>query len=82
MKNNQYLLTELKGIRDQNKIALTKARYKYSMALVGMSVVSHYKNLKDSDLDISDEVKKISTMIAPILIPMIEAMADLDLDEE
>lgn len=79
---NQYLLTELKGIRDHNKIALTKARYKYSMALVGMSVVSHYKNLNDSDLDISDEVKKISTIIAPILIPMIEAMADLDLDEE
>ena len=80
--DNQYLLTELKGIRDQNKIALTKARYKYSMALVGMSVVSHYKNLKDADVDVSDEVSKVSAMIAPILIPMIEAMADLDLDEE
>lgn len=79
---NQYLLTELKGIRDQNKIALTKARYKYSMTLVGMSVVSHYKNLKDFDVDVSEEVNKISSMIAPILIPMIEAMADLDLNEE
>ena len=62
---NQCLLTELKGIKDKNKIALTKARYKYSMALLGMSVVSHYKNISDTDIDVSDEVKKISSMIAP-----------------
>lgn len=80
--DNQYLLTELKGVRDANKIALTRARYKYSMALIGMSIESYYKNSKASDdADISTSIKQISSMIAPILIPMIEAMADLDMED-
>ena len=81
--DNDYLLTELKAIRDQSKIELTKARYKYSMALIGMSVVSYYKN-KENDaeaVDLVTEVKRISTMLAPILIPMLESMADLDNDD-
>ena len=81
--DNQYMLTELKGVRDQNKIALTKARYKYSMALIGMSVESYYKNNSASnpDVDVASSIRKISSMIAPVLIPMIESMADLDLSE-
>ena len=83
--DNQYLLTELKGVRDQNKIALTKARYKYSMALVGMGIESYYKNqdnVQDSEsTDVRAEIKKTTTMFAPILIPMIETMSDLDIED-
>jgi hypothetical protein len=80
---NDYLLTELKGIRDQSQIELTKARYTYSMALIGMSIISYYKN-NDSEpegTDVPAVVKRISSMISPVLIPMLESMADLEIED-
>ena len=79
---NDYLLTELKGIRDQSRIELTKARYTYSMALIGMSIISYYKNHADNceNTDVPATVKLLSEMISPILIPMLESMADLEID--
>ena len=81
--DNDYLLTELKGMKDQNHIDLTEARYTYSMALIGMSVISYYKNNEaaNTDVDIPAEVKRISTMVAPILIPMLESMAGLNMED-
>ena len=82
---NQYLEMELKA-KDDNQMRLTKARFKYSMALIGMGIESYYKNQKNANdnenesIDIRSEIKIITTMIAPILIPMLETMADLDLD--
>ena len=80
--DNKYLLTELKGIRDQNKIELTKARFKYSIVLIGMSIESYYRkseNQEDSDVAPEDVVKKTTTMIAPILVPLINSMAELEI---
>lgn len=80
--DNAYLLAELKGLRDQNKIELTKARFTYSMTLIAMSVVGYCKNNKGNnkeDIDISSQVSKITTMVAPILIPMLESMSDLSI---
>lgn len=83
--DNQYLLTELKGIKDQNRLLLTKARYKYSMALIGMSIQSYYKSLtsenSDDSIDVSGEIKKITTMLSPIIVPMLESMAELDIED-
>ncbi len=80
--DNQYLLMELKGIKDQNKLALTRARYKYSMALIGMGVEGYFRaNDKDDEVDVPSEIKQISGMIAPVLIPMIESMADLNVGD-
>lgn len=81
--DNKYLLTELKGLRDRNATDLTKARYTYSMALIGMSIISHYRNTSDGteELDVSAEVKKVTSMIAPVLIPMLDAMASLNLED-
>lgn len=80
--DNDYLLTELKGIRDKSRIELTKARYTYSMALIGMSIISYYKNHPDKceGTDVPATVKLLSEMISPILIPMLESMADLEID--
>ena len=79
--DNAYLLTELKSIRDQNKIELTKARFTYSMALIAMSVIGYYKNSKEEEIDVGEQVSMITTMVAPILIPMLESMADLNVSE-
>lgn len=78
--DNKYYLTEIKGIRDKEKMDLAKARYKYSMTLIGMSVESYCKNSKEN-INIEEEVGKVTKMIAPILIPMIDAMSNLDLEE-
>ena len=81
---NYYLSIELKNIRDQSKITLTKARYKYSMALIGMAVESYNKSQENDNssepADTREDIKKITKMFAPILIPMLETMSDLDLD--
>lgn len=81
--DNDYLLTELKATRDNSKIELTNARYTYSMALIGMSVISYLKNKESEleDVDAPAEVKRISSMIAPVLIPMLESMASLDVSQ-
>ena len=80
--DNTYFLTELSGIRDQAKNELTKARYTYSMALIGMSVIGYYKNKpEDDETDVPKMVRDVSTMIAPVLIPMLDSMADLSLDD-
>ena len=80
--DNDYLLTELKGMRDRNRIELTEARYTYSMALIGMSIISYCRNREsEQNVDIQTEVRRISTMIAPILIPMLESMAGLSVDD-
>ncbi len=81
--DNTYLLTELKGKRDANYVELTESRYYYSMALIGMSVLSYYKNQKNQEdqPDLAEEVRRISSMVAPILIPMLESMADLTVDD-
>ena len=83
--DNSYLLADLKGRRDPSAVELTESRYFYSMALIGMSVINYYKN-KDKDeqeepADVPEMVKSISSMIAPILIPMLEIMADLTVDD-
>lgn len=83
--DNNYLLAELKGRRDANDIELTESRYFYSMALIGMSVISHYKNREKDEqeepVDVPQMVRDVSSMIAPVLIPMLESMADLTVDE-
>ena len=81
--DNDYLLTELKSVRDQSRIELTKARYTYSMALIGMSIISYYRNNADKyeDTDVPATVKLMSEMISPVLIPMLESMADLEIDK-
>ena len=82
--DNKYLLTELSGTKDQNKIELTKSRYTYSLVLIAMSVVGYYQNRQenDEDVDVEEQVTAITSMISPVLIPMLEAMADLDISNQ
>ena len=79
--DNKYLLIELSSIKDKNKMELIKSRFTYSMAIIAMSIIGYYKNRQedDEDVDIEEQVAEITTMISPVLIPMIEAMADLDI---
>lgn len=54
------------------------------MALIGMAVESYNKSQENDNnsepADTREDIKKITKMFAPILIPMLETMSDLDLD--
>ncbi len=82
--DNIHLQTEIKPIAsDEPKTKLLKARYKYSMVLIGLSILGFYKN-HDIDDDVSAEDKEspelkvapISEMLSPIILPMIDRMGD------
>lgn len=47
-----------------------------------MSIISYYKRTeKENDVDVCAEVRRITSIIAPVLMPMLEAMAELDTDD-
>ena len=78
--DNIHLQTEIKPIaKNTGKMKLLKARYKYSMVLLGLSVLGYYDNHKEdteNENPAEDTIKKISEMISPVILPMIDVMGD------
>ena len=81
--DNIHLQTEIKPVaKDEAKINLLKSRYKYSMVLVGLSVLGYYKNKKDKEetMPDSEEISSeyqaglVAEIVSPILLPMIDKM--------
>lgn len=80
--DNLYLLVELKNSRNTTKDLLTKSRYKYCMVLIGLSVLNFYKDSKpkinsDSEESAESMVANISEMLSPVVLPMLDSMAEL-----
>lgn len=81
---NIHLQSELKPIaKNEAKMKLLKARYKYSMVLVGLSILGYGKNHHDpedeqkSEIDDPEQtVRLVTKMISPIILPMIAVMGD------
>ena len=48
-----------------------------------MSVEGYYRNLpeneEDDSVDVHGDIRKITSMIAPIIVPMLESMAELNM---
>ncbi len=80
--DNIHLQTEIKPIvKNEGKMKLLKARYKYSMVLIGLGVLGYYdshQNEENTDNTDSPEemIRKISDMLSPVLLPMIDVMGD------
>ena len=47
---------------------------------VNLSIESHYKEHPEEQIDASDTIKNYTKMIAPILLPLLNLMANLDED--
>lgn len=93
--DNIFLKSELKkGIKDE--VDVTNARFKYGLVLLGLALLHEDAQMKkkskedsgkssyDNDqkeLNIEDEVEKLSRATASILLPMIESLGELELDE-
>lgn len=78
--DNIHLQTELKAlIKNSDKIKLIKARYKYGMVLIGLSVLGYYSTNKE-EVDVEDIVARYTKIVSPVLLPMIDVMGN-DMDE-
>lgn len=81
--DNIHLKTELKLVANDNaKILLYKSRYKYALALLGMSMLSYFKEqgtINEENFDIEQEIKKNCEMISPVILPIITVLGDSSL---
>lgn len=82
--DNIYLNTELKA---QNvELKLMQERFKYAMVLIGLAIlkdatenqVSHFD---EERLSPEESVAKYTSIIAPVILPMIQTLGDLDINE-
>jgi hypothetical protein len=81
--DNVYLCTELKASSPDAEPQLMEAQFKYALVLIGLAL------LKDENEDtgqreqatIEDDVYNTTRMIAPVLLPMIDTLGGLVLDE-
>lgn len=84
--DNIHLQSEIKPIsKNEGKMKLLKARYKYSMVLIGLGVLGYYdahKNDENAETETTpaEMIRKVSDMLSPVLLPMIDVMGD-DMDD-
>lgn len=78
--DNIHLKSELKPIaKNDAKVKLLKARYKYGMVLMGLSILGYHSKKENEDIeqnDVCESIKMFSEMISPVLLPMIDVMGD------
>lgn len=90
--DNLYLRTELKPANRNPEI--TRARFMYGMVLLGLALLQHEEverktrqaKQRDSEqeeepqpeVNIEQRVEEVTRAIAPVMLPMIETLGDLD----
>lgn len=78
--DNVYLLTEIKG-RINIDPEILKSQYKYGIILIGLSLLRSFEgqnNEEGSEESIYDKISKTTKAIAPVLLPMITALNELE----
>ncbi len=79
--DNIYLQTELKTTREDPDVV--KAKWQYSLMIVGMALLQNQRSDEDAEEDISPEerVLKTTTALAPVLLPIIETLGGLSQED-
>lgn len=76
--DNAYLLAELKS-RTKTEPEILKSQYQYGLVLIALSLIKSFENdEKIEEGSIPDEVNKISAALAPMILPMISALGELE----
>ena len=85
--DNIHLKTEQKasGVVDSK---LLEARYKYGLVLVGIALLKELVKTPqdgcsddDNGSDLFSQIARVTKMISPVLLPMIDGLGDLELHE-
>jgi len=77
--DNIHLQTEIKGNTGEPKYL--KAKYKFGMALIGLGLLNSEEE-QDEEVDVAQRIASFSKAISPIILPMLESLGALDLEEE
>ena len=87
--DNHYLRSELKSSKSDEK--LIRSQFTYGMVLVGLAILHDSSNSpqnavdEDGDEDATpaeDTVEAVTRAIAPFLVPMIESLGGLEVDDD
>lgn len=87
--DNVYLNTELKPQNIESK--LLQDRFKYAMALMGMAILKETTEetskeagslFDENGLAPAEYVAKFTSIVAPVILPMIQTLGDLDSKEQ
>lgn len=91
--DNAFLKSELKS--ETQRAELLRARFKYGMVLVGLGLLHDdaqrsHKQDEEGDksingaevMNIEDKVEAVTRAISPVLLPMIESLGGLELEDE
>lgn len=88
--DNKYLKTVLK--ESKQDLRLLEARFTYSLVLIGLALLNddrlrqQARDTVEEDDEPDESIEKLvartSSAVAPILLPMIEAMSGLSLDDD
>ncbi len=83
--DNVYLNTELKALKANDDPKLIQSKFKYAMVLIGMMILKgsdkHTDNPSDETMTPEEAVYKFTSMVAPVILPMIDSLGDLKLDD-
>jgi hypothetical protein len=82
--DNVYLQTEIKSYESKLDARLLEARFKYGLVLLGLAVLkeSNKENDYEDDETIEERVFNVTKAVAPVLLPMIESLGDLSVEEQ
>jgi hypothetical protein len=90
--DNVFMKSELKG--SSQEIEVLKARWKYGLVLVGLALLHDEVQAKKSKIldesanpedsngeNVQTRIERITRALAPILLPMINSLGALDLED-
>lgn len=82
--DNIYLKTEQKSSSEDAEVL--NAKFVYALVLLGLSIINYdlqiNENEKEDQESLESKVEKFSLAVAPVLIPMINELGGLELEEE
>jgi hypothetical protein len=80
--DNIHLLTELK-VANNADIKAVEAKYKFGLTLIGIALLQHFGNVQTNEEgeDIFYIIEETSQAISPIIIPMIDSLGALEMED-
>jgi hypothetical protein len=83
--DNIYLLSELKSAKN-TEIKAIQAKYKFGLVLIGLALLNDFSKEQKQEEGESEEnvfttIEKISKAISPVIIPMIDTLGALEVQD-
>jgi hypothetical protein len=83
--DNLYLLSEIKSAKT-SEVELINAKYKFGMVLIGLSILNNEEEEEKSDQNdeiesIFSKIEKLTKALSPMLIPMIDSLGSLEIND-